>query len=211
MHRWSLGLSVVVCLCLHILTWGQIESVCKVIDGGGWGSGWVGAYVRDRDEETYYGIIVTARHCVVRDDGSHAIVSIEFPESGWKCDRCSVICYDPDDDVACVWAILPKTIQPLAIAEPRWGGKVGNYGLATGVEVDWGEIKLVDEHAIWSTAAVTPGDSGGPLCNSLGEVIGLMTHQVNCTADGCRSRACAAKPIMTLLEVARELKDGGRN
>lgn len=199
-------LSVFIGLSLQVLTWGQIDSVCKVKDGAGWGSGWVGAHVRERDEDTVYAIIVTARHCVVRNDGSHAIVTVEFPESGWVCEQCTVICYDPDDDVACVWAVIPKSIPALKLREPTWFIEVGNYGLATGTDVEWGKIALLDEHGCWTTATVVPGDSGGPLCDRAGNVVGLMTHLVQCSEDGCKSRACNAKPIMTLLEVAKEIK-----
>lgn len=198
-------LSVVVWLCLGFATFGQIDSVCKVDSGNGWGSGWVAAKVKDREDGTYYGVVITARHCVIRNDGSLAILTVEFP-GGWKCENCTVICFDSDDDCAAVWCILPDSIIPLEFGEVKWGGDVGNYGLATGVDVDWGVVTVADEHAIWSSAAVTPGDSGGPLCNRSGQVVGLMTHKILCEADGCKSRACAAQPIRELLSRAIEVK-----
>jgi hypothetical protein len=96
-------------------TLGQIESVVKVCSPIGNGSGWVGMRHSDRDGRTYWGLVVTAKHCVFDNYGQMQVVDCKFG-NGFVSEKCGVAAYDTDDDVALVWAIVPEEVQPLKLS-----------------------------------------------------------------------------------------------
>jgi len=133
------------------------------------------------------GLLVTNHHVVrgaefatvLRADGSTLFVD-------------GVLALDEDHDLAVLkvgGTGLPcLVVAPAAAAPPPVGSRVyaiGNpkgltntlsEGLVSGIRQEGGEVR-----AIQTTAAISPGSSGGPLVDSQGRVVGVMTAYL---ADG---------------------------
>ncbi len=140
------------------------------------------------------GIILTNLH-VVRDA---TMIQITFADG--TISRARIIASDPGNDLAVLQAdILPENIVPATLtssATLNVGDEVvavGNpFGLPTsvtsGVVSGLGRAYTPPEggdtldNLIQFDAAVNPGNSGGPLVNRNGEVVGIVTGLVNPTS-----------------------------
>lgn len=190
------------------------NSVVTVWSEFGHGSG----FIIDRE-----GLIVTNFHVV----GPSRFVSVQFDEN--RKVEAVILVTNPERDVAVLWANLDSfpeaipaklvniTTQPaveegervLAIGSPLNQNKI----MTTGV------VSKVEERAILSDVNINKGNSGGPLFNSLGEIIGINTfrdvdaggpsvsgiirieHALTVIEDAMKVRTKTEKPSSRLLPV----------
>ena len=100
-----------------------------------------------------------------------------------------VVAADPKQDLALVRLRLPDGVSmpPLTVAStaPSRGTRVGAFGYPLG-DLVGNEIKLTigiisatgdqtDDGMLLLDCRINPGNSGGPLCNTRGEVVGIVT------------------------------------
>jgi len=128
--------------------------------------------------------LVTAYHVVVGTDR----VRVQLP-NGKRVTTRKVWAVDPVRDVA-VLHIEPREVRragmtPLALAPPHARGQAGDPAFTagwpegaqqTGVGMRCTDLRPVANETIWvSSNRVRPGDSGGPLLDRQGRVIGVVT------------------------------------
>ena len=139
------------------------------------------------------GIIVTSLH-IVRDAAEVRVTFADGSESG-----AAVIMKQPENDLAALRPfIIPDDLVPAILtssATLRMGDEVfavGNpfgisnslsAGVVSGMERSFKSPKTgqVLKNLIQFDAAVNPGNSGGPLVNRDGEVVGIVTGLLNPT------------------------------
>jgi len=126
------------------------------------------------------GLILTNQHVL----GPSNYVAVQF-DSATKIPAVKLLA-DPERDVAVVWAdisALPKAIvAPIATTSADDPGAIeGERVFTIGSPltqqkiVTTGIVSKVEAHAIISDIRIDHGNSGGPLFNSLGQVIGITT------------------------------------
>jgi S1-C subfamily serine protease len=126
------------------------------------------------------GLVMTNQHVI----GPSDYVAVQFNDTQKVLAR--VVATDPEKDVAVVWinlAAFPEAIAaPIArtnTAEPSVieGERVLTIGspLHQRKVITTGVVSKVEKRAIISDINVNHGNSGGPLFNSLGEVVGITT------------------------------------
>jgi S1-C subfamily serine protease len=126
------------------------------------------------------GLILTNQHVI----GPSNYIAIQF-DGRTKIPAVKLIA-DPEKDIAVIWADIsafPNAIvAPLAIGSPVEpatieGERVFTIGspLTQQKIVTTGIVSKVEPHAIISDVRIDHGNSGGPLFNSLGQVIGITT------------------------------------
>jgi S1-C subfamily serine protease len=165
----------------------SIRVFVQALGLAGQGSGFV------IDEE---GHIVTNNHVV---DGADRI-TVLFQDGSEV--EATVIGLDDDSDLAVVKAdTLPEIARPLPIGESEsvsvgdWVAAIGNpFGLggsmslgivsATGRSIPSGVAGFNIPGAIQTDAAVNPGNSGGPLLNMAGQVVGVNAQIVSESGSG---------------------------
>jgi S1-C subfamily serine protease len=151
------------------------------------------------------GSILTAHH-VVADATAIEVVFADGTRSS-----ADVVEADPDSDTAVlVTEELPEGVVPATLAgRPRVGDEtfaVGNplglvaslsAGVVSGLDrsVPLQGTDVVLDGLIQFDAAVNPGNSGGPLLNTAGQVIGVVTALANPTDDGNFTGIGFAVPI----------------
>ncbi|HJW21865.1 MAG TPA: trypsin-like peptidase domain-containing protein [Candidatus Limnocylindrales bacterium] len=141
------------------------------------------------------GDILTALHVV----SGAATIRVTFADGSQSV--ASVASQQPDHDVAVLRAsLLPPTVVPATLGNPRSiqvgddAYLVGNpFGLAgsmsAGVVSGLGrsfrnpDTGLVMSGLIQFDAAANPGNSGGPLLNRAGQVVGIVTALINPTGQ----------------------------
>lgn len=140
------------------------------------------------------GDVLTNFHVV---DGSNQ-VEVSFPSGEKRTGQ--VIGRDPGDDLAVVKVDLPEGVQPLTLGDSaalEVGDPVSAIGNPFGLEgtltagVVSGLNRTIDtiggrsiHDAIQTDAAINHGNSGGPLFNAAGEVVGVNAQLENPTGDG---------------------------
>ncbi len=143
----------------------------------------------------FAGDILTSLH-VVAD-----ATTIELTFSDGTKSRAEVVAREPENDIAVIRAIEPPaTLVPAILGDPnsvRQGSEAYAMGSPFGLHgsMSVGVISGVDRSfklpdsdqvlhgLIQIDAAVNPGNSGGPLLNRDGHVIGIVTALVNPTDD----------------------------
>lgn len=130
---------------------------------------------------------------------------------------------DKDADVALLKMDLPPNSPPLAYATLGDSTQLteGDFVMAMGApfglarSVSIGIISCtkrylpgVSEYSIWlqTDASISPGNSGGPLVNTRGEVIGLNTRGAAATVGGDNGFAV---PVEVVQEVASQIRKYG--
>lgn len=136
----------------------------------------------------------------------------------------SVIGYDDGHDLALLKLNVPANIRlpvlPLATAAP----KVGQSALAIGngngefLVAKMGRLTALDVAAsranfpsgtLELTAPLVPGDSGGPILNSKGEVMGIVSYiSARATPFGIATTASYAVPVTKSSTILTELRGG---
>jgi S1-C subfamily serine protease len=165
------------------------ESVVDIACGESGGTGF--AYGLKGADEGYETFIVTNYHVVeecIEEDGAltvtHGGESQEETISelyGW----------DEENDLALIQveAVLPVLPAAKEFAKPGWWSMaIGNPATDTGVlfnATSFGHIVGVeDSYFNYTSAVINRGNSGGPLVNSRGELIGINTEVRRSYADG---------------------------
>jgi S1-C subfamily serine protease len=125
------------------------------------------------------GIVVTAAHCVPA--GSDLTVNRRHAE---------VLRINHILDLA-VLRFLAKDelLMPLAQASPAMGSEIAMCGFrdaALEMQCQFGHVAAVrdEDHAIVIDGTIRPGDSGGPVINAAGELVGLSFRFFPGTALG---------------------------
>jgi hypothetical protein len=154
--------------------------------GGGSGSGFVVA----ADGNTRY---VLTNHHVVKGEGK---ASVRLPGREESVPA-KVIAKNSDRDMALLKMEVPEGIElePLHVAaeevaaeEVAAGAEIGVFGFPLGVEFGtevtftWGHVGRIreedEERMLILDCRVNPGNSGGPICNTQGHVIGMVTLKI---------------------------------
>jgi putative serine protease PepD len=163
------------------------------------------------------GDIVTNEHVVAGADS----IQVTFAD-GRKADA-KVVGKDSSSDVAVIHVDVPSSeLEPLSFADSsrvQVGDSVVAMGSPYGLEetVTTGIISALDRSisspsnytisgALQTDAAINPGDSGGPLLDSSGRVIG-MNAQIKSSSDG-NTGVGFAIPSDTVKRVAEALVSG---
>ena len=170
------------------------KSIVKVETQSGSGTGVIVSINYDKEIKGkdgnigYEGYILTARH-VVEDDLESCSINVKYQKAQKDEDlrgaqRCSVIAHDEDNDVALIWAWVPKDIPPAKIADKpiQREDKIELAGLGGGSKLHCC-IRHFDDTAscttnldkIFADAPLLPGDSGGPIFNEHHEVVGTIS------------------------------------
>lgn len=146
------------------------QSVCKINTAEGSGTGF---YLKN------YGILITNHHVVA---GARSVAIETREENKYIAD---VVLINPLIDIAFVKPNIPLDIPEIRLANPleiNSTDKVSVLGFPYGMPftVTEGIISstkqlLQGQSYIQTDAAVNPGNSGGPLVNEAGEVIGVTT------------------------------------
>ena len=126
------------------------------------------------------GLVMTNHHVV----GPSELISIQF-DSKTKV-AAKVLAFDPERDVAVLYvnlSVYPDALTaPIAKENPVAveGERVFSIGNPLGLKkiITSGIVSKVEERAIISDVNINHGNSGGPLFNSLGQVIGITTFLV---------------------------------
>jgi S1-C subfamily serine protease len=152
------------------------------------------------------GTVLTALH-VVEDADSITVAFTDGTSS-----PATVASADPDNDIA---ALIPKTLPKTVVPAVLGGGvQVGTPVYAVGHplglagSLSAGVVSALDrdvrvdggrrlEHLIQIDAAVNPGNSGGPLLNGAGQVVGIVTGLANPTNESLFVGIGFAVPIAT--------------
>ena len=143
--------------------------------------------------EGYSTVIVTNHHVVEACWDSESIVEVRLGENYSKLVEGVITGIDEANDIALI-EIGPR-IEPIkeaeTFAEPGWWSMaMGNpydstFRISLNRFVSVGYIGAVyDEYFNYTTAQINSGNSGGPLVNSRGELIGINTYGVVGQKDG---------------------------
>ncbi|QIN83792.1 trypsin-like serine protease [Rubrobacter tropicus] len=175
--------------------------------GPGGGSGFV-------LDET--GHIVTNQHVV---DGAENI-SVRFADGARK--TAEVVGEDPSTDVAVIRVEAPRSLlEPLTLGDSEALGvgepvvAIGNP-LNVGISVTTGIVsglgrpitapnEYTIDNAIQTDAAISSGNSGGPLLDARGTVIGINSQVASAGSEGVAQGVGFAVPINTAKDAVEEL------
>lgn len=166
------------------------ESVVRVDCKDGGGTGYAGDI---RPEETGFTTVIVTNHHVVDEclDGEGIVV---YHGEGLRlATKSMLVGHDADNDLALIEieARLPVLRDAEFYAEPGW------WAMAIGspYDEDFDEVLdnfvsignigyVLDEYYNYTTATLNRGNSGGPLVNSRGELIGINTYASSGSEDG---------------------------
>jgi S1-C subfamily serine protease len=144
------------------------------------GSGWATDLDIDIDNQ-YPTAIVTNFHVIedcIRNDGSliENSLSVETLE-GVKEWSAIVYDFDEENDLAIIQTAAPVKKLKMSPYKPLAGYWVVAIGTADGYQgsVAFGNVLNIDETEVLITANISHGNSGGPLLDNLGMVIGTNT------------------------------------
>ena len=164
------------------------QSVIRVITEEGAGSGWI--YRVDSDGNAW---ALTNQHVV----GSQSEVYIVVGD-GVSPHRGNVVATNLDLDLALVhiccdatWGELEFTSvevkigsAAMALGYPYRAGVISELSVSSGIVSSYGFDTRNDAWVVQTDAALNPGNSGGPLLNNVGQVIGAVTFRIATTPDG---------------------------
>jgi len=126
------------------------------------------------------GLILTNQHVVAQSQ----YLAVQFDRERKIAAR--LIASDPQKDVALLWVNMSALAGATPAVLARSGGshapvqegeRVFTIGSPLSLDkiITTGIISKVDAHTIMSDVNVNPGNSGGPLFNNAGHVVGLTT------------------------------------
>jgi S1-C subfamily serine protease len=133
------------------------------------------------------GLILTNQHVV----GPSAYLAVQFDAK--RKVAAKLLAFDAEKDIAVLWAnispfpealVAPLAREKSADPEVVEGERVFTIGSPLSLQkiLTTGIVSKVQEHALFSDININHGNSGGPLFNSLGIVVGLTTFKEQATA-----------------------------
>lgn len=173
---------------------------------------------RPEGRGTGAGVVVNADGTVLT--AAHVVEGATSVQVAWVDGTTSAARVTTSDTSTDTATLLPRTLpQPLVPATLGGGVRVGDPVFAVGhplgladslsagvvsaldrsVRVDGGRTLA---HLIQTDAAVNPGNSGGPLLDKAGHVVGIVTGLANPSGEGAFSGIGFAVPIATAGAVA---------
>ena len=170
-----------------------VENSVVLVECGGWGTGFVVNY--SVETENYLSVIVTNHHVVedCLDDESQIVVRTGPEHKGLP--KVKLLRWDEKNDLAIleIDEELPALKNAETFAERGWW----TMAIGNPVDVDFEEPKVLRNSTTfgyisyvlfsywnYTSATINGGNSGGPLVNSRGELIGVNTLSAASTEDG---------------------------
>ena len=163
-----------------------LASAVTVFCGNGAGSGWAIDLSDDpssSQDDAYPTEIVTNHHVIA--DCEYDVVGIK-PTGSSEIYEAVVYSFDRNEDLAIL--ITDKYLPPLSTLIDDSEPKVGHWVMAVGSpgkddlnlegSVTSGNITNFRENAIVTDTTLNPGNSGGPLVNSSGQVIAVVSWKI---------------------------------
>lgn len=163
-----------------------LASSVTVFCGNGGGSGWAIDLSDDSStsrDDAYPTEIITNHHVIA--DCIDDVVEIK-PIGSQEIFEATVYSFDRSDDLAIL--ITDKYVPPLPTVTAANEPKVGHWVMAVGSpgkeeinlegSVTNGNISNFRENAIVTDTTLNPGNSGGPLVNSAGQVIAVVSWKI---------------------------------
>ncbi len=159
------------------------------------------------------GLVMTNQHVI----GPSELVSVQF-DSKRKV-AAKVLAFDADRDVAVLYADLSAFPEAIAVpfASARGGHELAvegekafTIGSPLGLKkiITSGIVSKVEARAILSDVNINHGNSGGPLFNSLGEVIGITTFLVpGANGPGVAGIVRIDQTLAVLGQARKKMKD----
>ena len=166
------------------------QSLVDIMCGDSGGTG----FALDGDvSEGYASVIVTNHHVIEKclSEGIEPTVAIG-PDYEEETDA-KIYSFDEDNDLALIEikTKIPSLPEATEFAKRGWWSMAIGNPYDSGFEVTlynnvtFGNItNVVDEFFNYTTATINKGNSGGPLVNSRGELIGINTWASSGTEDG---------------------------
>ena len=151
------------------------------------------------------GTVLTAYHCII--GGGRAHVALEDGSVGWG----KVVAQDVRWDLAVleVPALAGKPhatvrTEPPAPGDEVWAvghpfGASEGFGYLSGTlrwSMSRGEVSRVGARALQTTAPVNPGNSGGPLFDASGDLVGVVSRKLDGDGIGFATRADRAADLI---------------
>jgi serine protease Do len=165
------------------------KSIVDIICGDGGGTGF--AYELGGMDSGFKTFVVTNYHVVEECIEQDAELSLTHGGDDEVPTKSGLYGWDEKNDLALIQiaAELPTLIDATDFAKPGWWTMaIGNPSTEAGVlfnATSFGHIVGVeDENFNYTSAVVNPGNSGGPLVNSRGELVGINTRVRRSYADG---------------------------
>ena len=165
------------------------KSIVDVICGDGGGTGF--AYELGGMDSGFKTFVVTNYHVVEECIEQDAELSLTHGGDDEVPTKSGLYGWDEKNDLALIQiaAELPTLIDAADFAKPGWWTMaIGNPGTESGVlfnATSFGHIVGVeDEYFNYTSAVINRGNSGGPLVNSRGELVGINTEVRRSYADG---------------------------
>lgn len=194
------------------------NSVVCVGAGNGWGSGFA---IGKSGEPVSY--IVTNYHVVFEDGEKADNVNVYFSAAANRYVSAQIYRYDADKDIAVLRLPEPTTeVEPLKIRKSTetdinktyyalgFPGRatVGNDYLKfdeTDIVTTSGIISkqtMVNERDVYMLdLEISSGNSGGPLVNEVGEVVGINTFSITDTSDDTAYYAVCIDELLRIIDV----------
>ena len=165
------------------------KSIVDIICGDGGGTGF--AYELGGMDSGFKTFVVTNYHVVEECIEQDAELSLTHGGDDEVPTKSGLYGWDEKNDLALIQiaAELPTLIDAADFAKPGWWTMaIGNPGTESGVlfnATSFGHIVGVeDEYFNYTSAVINRGNSGGPLVNSRGELVGINTEVRRSYADG---------------------------
>lgn len=165
------------------------KSIVDIICGDGRGTGF--AYKLGGLDSGFKTFVVTNYHVVEECIEQDAELSLTHGGDDEVPTKSGLYGWDEKNDLALIQiaAELPTLINAADFAKPGWWTMaIGNPGTESGVlfnATSFGHIVGVeDEYFNYTSAVINRGNSGGPLVNSRGELVGINTEVRRSYADG---------------------------
>lgn len=167
----------------------------------------------------FEGICLTAEHVV--SDAEDTEIKVSY-RNGKRARNCKVISTNKEFDLALLWVWVPKDLRPVAIASTgmvigeslEFCGLGGNSSLSQMRHFSSTVESPTNSNQIFAATPLLPGDSGGPVFNTAGEVVGVISGGWFWFDGGVKNpagkdidvtwpaRACHLDPISELLQAA---------
>ena len=167
-------------------------SVFTIISSTGRGSAWVAGTEEGRS------LLVTNSHVVGADARPGTIVTVIREELRVEGE---VVRTDEDRDLAVV--AVDEDLRPLSVAEqaPQVGEPVLVVGSPLGLEqsVVTGIVSAFRDEHIQISAPLNPGNSGGPVVNAAGELVGVAVLKVGDEQTQAIGLAIPAAEVCTII------------